>query len=1303
MKIRLHDFVFFCLLTMLCLGLIGNFMPIIPNVEASPSLFFIKSGDYYYIGNSNWNLTYVDDATYGWIWESIQHDVNGLWEPIYGSFYVGSSKRMVRLYKSLTFYNYEMTSANAVTNTSTLKCFAVSGLKTIGSAEYNITITTCINETNLFFKYDLTINTTVIFSKPEDTIRIDHFSPSSTSQWYVDTHNQTIWFPKGYIFRSKPNTKFYAEITNDTRIIGEQVGSNHEAGDKAWRGCTPSLYGERTSYTSYMFAYFQDNTNLFDFASTLNNILDGFGVSNVYEYEDVDASIKRHIDTEVMSSVSGLWRYFPTDSSSIGIWISTNQLFCLGGTSQDSAGIGDALLELYELTSNQSYLDRAKEVGNMIVNHAYNSTHKYFYEFINEKGHPQQNILLSSDEIMPYGQATMIEFLFNLYENTNNQTYLNRALNVTDFWVSKQNPDGSWNFRWDRIPLTPHWTTFWSKASGASYLAHTLLYAYELTSNSTYLNKANLGLNWIYTQRLQYGDGTYGAFAHSYYGYEESPLGTYLMMNTFADAYLKTSNTTYLTWAENLYKLTLLFRFRKDMATGEGHLGWMTQWAQKYQDYAVPRYYVVEALINLYQATSNLTYVDDAIKFQRAFREFIPHSQHYYHILKDNGYFENVADIRVSAHIVRSAVILKETIGDVYLGSTTQLALNEDTVFSGNADGLYAYTTVIKANITSATYSDEKLTITIYATSGVTSTTKIYVPAQGKPTNVSGADRWGYNSTTKIIKLTVAHAGEREIILDWTRTLPSTYVFNVTLQNITYRVSVLSNSTVEAFNFSQQLKEISFNGTSLPGSMGFCNVTIPLKLLNGNFTVLFNGTSSTYTLTQNATQSSLYFTYGAGAFKIQIIGTTVATPPVADFTVSKTNPYRGETIMFNATASYEPDGYIISYTWDFGDGNITKVYNTTDTTYWLINHTYNYTSEYQVSLTVTDNDGLYNTKKLPPLESINVEPVHDVSTVEASISSTMIIAGESVSINITVKNEGDTSESFNVTVLCNKTTTKTYTVENLASSAIDFTTFNWNTTGISGGTYTLKAEAKLSGETIAFLDDNLKIVGTIVIQEKPIADFSYTPANPVVEQAVTFNASASYDHDGHIASYTWDFGDGNITTITNPIIVHQYSTAGTHNVNLTMTDNDGLTTQKVIQVFIGKTTSITMLTLSTTTITLGENVTLSGQILQTRAGAAVTIMYKLLGDSEWDILTTVTDANGQYSYSWRPEEAGTYEVEASWEGDYNALPDKSDVQTLTVKIPLSSTPFYQIIGIIITVVALGLIYILVSKKLHLNT
>lgn len=69
-----------------------------------------------------------------------------------------------------------------------------------------------------------------------------------------------------------------------------------------------------------------------------------------------------------------------------------------------------------------------------------------------------------------------------------------------------------------------------------------------------------------------------------------------------------------------------------------------------------------------------------------------------------------------------------------------------------------------------------------------------------------------------------------------------------------------------------------------------------------------------------------------------------------------TGPYIGivnESVIFDGTRSYDTDGLILLYTWSFGDGN-TAIGE-------IVNHSYNRSQEFIVTLTVTDNYGKENT------------------------------------------------------------------------------------------------------------------------------------------------------------------------------------------------------------------------------------------------------------------------------------------------------------------------------------------------------
>ncbi len=65
------------------------------------------------------------------------------------------------------------------------------------------------------------------------------------------------------------------------------------------------------------------------------------------------------------------------------------------------------------------------------------------------------------------------------------------------------------------------------------------------------------------------------------------------------------------------------------------------------------------------------------------------------------------------------------------------------------------------------------------------------------------------------------------------------------------------------------------------------------------------------------------------------------------------------------------------------------------------------------------------------------------------------------------------------------------------------------------------------------------------------------PYSGTVGVAVQFSSAGSNDPDGSIVAYAWNFGDGNTSSAANPS--HAYASAGTYNVTLTVTDNDGAT------------------------------------------------------------------------------------------------------------------------------------------------
>ncbi|MEM2129937.1 MAG: S8 family serine peptidase, partial [Candidatus Bathyarchaeia archaeon] len=133
----------------------------------------------------------------------------------------------------------------------------------------------------------------------------------------------------------------------------------------------------------------------------------------------------------------------------------------------------------------------------------------------------------------------------------------------------------------------------------------------------------------------------------------------------------------------------------------------------------------------------------------------------------------------------------------------------------------------------------------------------------------------------------------------------------------------------------------------------------------------------------------------------------------------------------------------------------------------------------------------------------------------------------------------------------------TATIVALAPGENVTVSFAWNTSEVTPHEYAIWAEASpvLYERDTA---DNKYFDGTIKVTKYPVASFSYCPASPKPGEPVTFDASASLPDGGVLVNYTWNFGDGNSTTVTEPVVTHTYAAGNIYNVTLTVTDSEGL-------------------------------------------------------------------------------------------------------------------------------------------------
>jgi parallel beta-helix repeat protein len=195
------------------------------------------------------------------------------------------------------------------------------------------------------------------------------------------------------------------------------------------------------------------------------------------------------------------------------------------------------------------------------------------------------------------------------------------------------------------------------------------------------------------------------------------------------------------------------------------------------------------------------------------------------------------------------------------------------------------------------------------------------------------------------------------------------------------------------------------------------------------------------------------------------------------------------------------------------------------------------------------------------LPLVQTQPTGQVVDVEARsvfAQPTSGRTGATISLTVTVFNEGTVPESFAVTVTYNGTVINNSLTHVSDLPALNGETLNlsWDTNGLGAGIYRLRANVTtVPGEP--YLGNNISPPTTVVLSlnQSPTASFTISPTSTVVGIPITLDGTTSLDPDGSISSYSWDFGDG--TTGTGSIVSHSYSTADTYTIKLTVRDNEG--------------------------------------------------------------------------------------------------------------------------------------------------
>lgn len=262
------------------------------------------------------------------------------------------------------------------------------------------------------------------------------------------------------------------------------------------------------------------------------------------------------------------------------------------------------------------------------------------------------------------------------------------------------------------------------------------------------------------------------------------------------------------------------------------------------------------------------------------------------------------------------------------------------------------------------------------------------------------------------------------------------------------------------------------------------------------------GSAGTYTVALTLTSDS-----GCVASKTDVL--LINDKPDADFTTA--DECQNIDATFTNTSSIGA-GKIQSYDWSFGDG-----FKSTTTSPM---HGYGNHGSYSVELIVESDSGCSDTM----IRSIQIHPVP--------------------SVNFSVANVcfGDTLYPNNTSTISTGTITHNWSFGD-GNTSTSSAPFNYYT---SKGTYDVKLVVTSNNSCKDSLTKQVKVDNII------IPDFTQNNVclGDRMEFTNTTNASC-----GNISSYQWQFGDGNISSQTSP--THVYSTAGSYNVRLIVTQKSG--------------------------------------------------------------------------------------------------------------------------------------------------
>lgn len=377
----------------------------------------------------------------------------------------------------------------------------------------------------------------------------------------------------------------------------------------------------------------------------------------------------------------------------------------------------------------------------------------------------------------------------------------------------------------------------------------------------------------------------------------------------------------------------------------------------------------------------------------------------------------------------------------------------------------------------------------------------------------------------------------------------------------------------------------------------------------------YSGNGNTSTLTQPT------FTYKSGTYTIMLVAFNNGCPDTFTRNVTVQLPRAAFTRSYpcnnrlNVTFTDLSAG-ANTYYWDFGDGN-------TSTTAGNVTHLYSAYGIYNVKLGVRNNstnctDTAYLTINLMPL-------ISDFAAIDTTLCQ----------YNIATFNSLSPYTYFNYSWSLGNGSANTITGSH---------NHPYNTPGI----YTVKL---IVTDSLGCKDSTTKT--NYMRVGGPNVNFTANPTGGCMPLNVNFTNQSTPNGGFAITSYSWNFGNGNNSTLTNPSTV--YNIIGQYNVSLSATDANGCNASLTKNQYITASKPIVLFNSTTTTQCVGNNIVFTN----TSVGNSLTYVWHY-GDGG-----TSTGLTGNHIYT----ATGTYTVKLVATDIYGCKDSLVKVNFITIKGP----------------------------------